>query len=118
VGELVTRRDRANRAASILAERYRGTEYWGVGWPHLTPPRPPAKEIHEALIALGPDPNPDDVDRIMDSKWTYPECDECGEDVDVAVFFDINCGEFSLELCEKCCHGLADRIAAARRDQR
>lgn len=40
---------------------------------------PKSKAIHAQLLALGPTPNPDDVDRIMgDPVWTEaPACEAC-----------------------------------------
>jgi hypothetical protein len=39
------------------------------------------ESVYNQLAALGPTPNPDDVDRIIgNDTWTDPgECDECGK---------------------------------------
>ena len=39
--------------------------------------------IYNELCELGDNPNPDDVDRVIDNRyWTHVYCDECGEEAD------------------------------------
>lgn len=106
MSRITTRAHRAGAYASQLHESFSRSVYWTKGWPHLTPPLPPAGETHAKLVALGPDPDPDDVDRIACRPVTFACCDQCGETVATVVEFDINCGEFSLELCGGCCSRL------------
>lgn len=44
-------------------------------------------EIYDGLVSLGPDPNPDDVDRIIgNSSWSWPgSCGGCGTTCDKVV---------------------------------
>lgn len=42
--------------------------------------------IFEELVALGQEPDPDDVDRIIgNNSWTSTRCDECGESPEFVV---------------------------------
>lgn len=64
---IVTRQTRANQACEAWRRQYRGIT--NIKWAH----------IGDQLEALGPTPNPDDVDRIIgNGSWTdTPTCDEC-----------------------------------------
>jgi len=108
VSKIVTRQMRASDAADQLRNGYMRTPYWTEGWPHLG--RPPARESHAKLLALGPNPDPDEVERIMGGDWTWGHCDECGKRAATTVDFDVNCGEFTLSLCGRCCSALVDKL--------
>ena len=71
---LITRQDLANRAAQRFEERYGVLGHWT-----LSNGRMPS-EILTQLKALGPTPDPDQVDAIIgNTSWTaVPRCDECG----------------------------------------
>ena len=59
---------------------------------------------HRALVALGPKPDPDDVDRIIGNKsWTRNTCDECNADADtVQVGQAPDYESRTADLCEAC----------------
>ena len=66
--KLITRQIRANGAAGRWVRQY-PLDYRGVG---------------AQINALGPSPNPDDVDKIIgNGSWTeVPKCPECGNHAD------------------------------------
>lgn len=115
MAEITTRNDRALGFATRFRSRLAHTPYWTKGWPHLH--LPPAAETYALLASLGENPDPDGIDAIMAARptagkgITYADCDECGAQVAVVATFDINCGEFTIELCETCCRRIADDIA-------
>lgn len=68
--------------------------------------------IHEKLLALGSDPTPDDVDRVIgNGSWTECECDECEKKCDaIANVGDGSGGEYrSGRVCLDC---LREAVAA------
>lgn len=70
---LITRQLNANSTAARWKATYvdRHTRYQGD-----------AKAVHAQLVALGPTPNPDDVDRVIgNTSWTRVGlvCNGCGE---------------------------------------
>jgi hypothetical protein len=120
MAKIVTRQDRANETASSVLrfkEYGRSGSYWDVGWPHLN--LPPAKETYEKLMALGERPDPDAVEAVMgrSTPSTMGSCDECGEYVATTAEFDINDGEYRLELCADCCRKLAGEIDSTSQQQ-
>lgn len=102
--EIVTRADRARQLQRSYADYWRRTPHWEVGWPHLG--LPPAKETAEKLAELAPDA----VDAIMGRRETYTVCDGCGEEAATTAYFDINGGEFALDICAKCCDRMKKEI--------
>lgn len=69
---LITRQSLANEAAVRWGNQY-PIERW-----------PDKQHILIDLLALGPSPNPDDVDQVIgNTSWTRVECHECGADADV-----------------------------------
>jgi len=91
--KLTTRQELADVAASRWARQYFG-KY----------DRFPEKAvIGEQLDALPPNPDPDEVDRIIGNKsWTHGTCDEC----DRTIGDSIECGDSDLgrtfNLCLSC----------------
>jgi hypothetical protein len=71
--------------AAGAAERWREQYLGPVGGRWI--PQPEKKAIHEALVALGPSPEPADVARVIgNDSWTDPgACDGCGKKVTAAV---------------------------------
>lgn len=57
----------------------------------------------QKLAALGPDPDPADIDRIMGYRlFTEIYCSVCGQDVPVACQFSNDPGYTNLVICEGC----------------
>lgn len=69
---IITRKMRANVAAHAWRRQYFPTPGADIKGPH-------SQKLKE-LEALGENPDPDDVDRIIENtSWTdVPECSECG----------------------------------------
>lgn len=62
--------------AKTAAERWRAQYFGGGKWRYEDRMR----GIWERLVALGDNPNPDDVERIIgNTSWTECKCDQCGE---------------------------------------
>lgn len=58
-----------------------------------------------ALAALGPNPDPDEVDGVMGSKHCEVTCHECGASVEAAVVMRLDLGvwrKHDVQLCEQC----------------
>ena len=56
------------------------------------------REIYKKLVALGNNPNPEDVDRIIgNTSWTVLKCEECKQLCDIIAVM----GEHT-QLCFKC----------------
>jgi len=71
---------RSSRAAEIVTRWelvYKGKGRWRAG----------GKTIYEKLLALGDNPNPDDVDEIIgNASWTEVGCcNECGNQTPTAI---------------------------------
>lgn len=47
----------------------------------------PPSESRLKLLALGPDPDPNDVDAIVGPGHVFVSCDECGESVEEVIEF-------------------------------
>jgi hypothetical protein len=80
VARLITRQSQADTAAQRWAERY-GHYIDGPGNVRSTLfGLPNRRSTYTALVALGPNPDPDAVDRVVgNSSWTdTPTCNECG----------------------------------------
>ncbi len=58
------------------------------------------------LIALGENPKPDDVDRIIGNRATWPDCQACGQSVEKVVVFDSE--EF--DVCQSCLESAIQKI--------
>jgi len=74
--ELITRQSLANGIVKRWKKQYPNNAY---GDDKLV--------IRNKLMALGSNPNPDDIDEVIGNKsWTrVPDCDECGATVDAVV---------------------------------
>ena len=98
--KLITRKTLAAVAAERWVQAYDGTIYWNA-------PKH-GQSIHAALVALGTEPNPDDVDRIIGNKsWTkVPACSCCGKEglellVGMQDFSDVDGGAIG-NVCPDC----------------
>jgi hypothetical protein len=62
------------------------------------------KEQRLQLDELGPNPDPDEVNRIVEFDACKVDCDECGRPADPVVAVDVSDGEhdFPTHLCEGC----------------
>jgi len=73
------------------------------------------EETYNELLALGPHPEPDDVDRVIgNASWTRLHCDGCGESVDavITVGQEPDYESATASLCPKC---MAEAVAEWRR---
>lgn len=102
---IVSRASRARTAAARWRKQYQHGRVWRDIWEHGG--WVSAATTYDALAALGPDPAPDDVDRVIGNRsWTSCGCDECGgEYLPFVVRFgkpDPNYDETSLDVCPDC----------------
>lgn len=67
-----------------VAEKWKRIHSLAGSW-HIYP----SKEYdYHRLVALGPDPDPKDIERIIGhAGWTRVHCDECDQSVEVAMMF-------------------------------
>jgi hypothetical protein len=69
--KLITRKMLAKEAAEKWKDAYYSEE---IGWEYRF------FKVYERLVALGEDPDPDDVDNaIGNNSWTKTACSECDE---------------------------------------
>lgn len=89
--KVITRQQLANQ----VAEQWEASAFY-------SPPVAAWKlEKLESLKALGPNPNPDDVDHIIGNKyWTETECCECGTINVPVVRFEAS--SYDADLCAEC----------------
>lgn len=88
--KLITRQSRAAKAAEAWAAQYRNGR---------------KKDIHDALLALGESPSPDDVNQVIgNGSWTDLKCDECGCSVErvVMVGEEPDYESSTAQLCPSC----------------
>ena len=55
---------------------------WFAQFPRLEPWN---RDRQQRLRDLGPEPKPEDVDKIMGALWTSVQCSECGEHRDSGI---------------------------------
>lgn len=99
---LITRKDLAANAAERWKKAYTRKGEWQEGTLIRTRTK---EEIYNQLVALGPTPNPDDVDAtIGNTSWTGCRCDECGHKFDAVIQVgEAPCYESSTaNLCRHC----------------
>lgn len=96
--KLITRQLLANRIAEVWKDRY----FYGSGWYHTM--GFDAEIIHNKLVALGSNPNPDAVDSIIgNNSWTRIECDACHGINHSMVEFDIpDDDDDKVQICADC----------------
>lgn len=66
---------------------------------------PDKETIYNRLVALGPNPNADDVDNaIGNGSWTWLQCNECGSAVEecVQVGQEPDYDSATAQICIKC----------------
>lgn len=69
-----------NWMASQVATR------WGEQYGQYKHYKEDSRKIHQELVALGPNPNPSDIEAIIGNKsWTANHCDECRKDCEVTI---------------------------------
>lgn len=82
--KIITRESTAAEAAERWKGQYSRGGQWGtvyIGEPRDT------REIYEALVALGPSPDPDAVNELIgNTSWASPpQCDECNKAAECIV---------------------------------
>lgn len=103
---IITIKSRARGAAEKWKRIYSYLGSWHV----------PSKESdYRRLAALGPDPDPEDVNRIIGhAGWTSIHCDECGQPVEIAMVFwdgpEDDDESSSVELCLGCLTKAAEKL--------
>lgn len=76
--QLITRKGQAKITAARWKTNYLKNGEWRYG--------PDKERIYHELVALGNNPNPEDVNRVIgNSSWTDVKCDECGKYVEEVV---------------------------------
>lgn len=88
----------------------------GDRWPAQPPIRREARGRVRCALALGPTPEPDDVDRIIGNKsWTDNRCDECQTQADtVQVGQRPDYESRTADLCESCVRRALAEFEAVR----
>lgn len=104
MASVTTRRERAKGVAERWRKQYQGDDGSWVGhYPSLS--QKPRSQTHAELVALGPNPDPDDVNRIIgNNSWTSCRCHQCGKDCDsiVEVGEEPDHESHTADLCAKC----------------
>lgn len=114
--KIITRATQADTAAARWARQYRSPNdgRWLVTF--LDGPAA-ARAVHEALVALGDQPNPDDVDRIIgNTTWTdVPPCNGCRGrfPLVVRVGGEPDYDSSTALLCPACLRSALDLVEAA-----
>lgn len=81
----------------FVADRWRNTYYYGGAWYGLGVKD--AKTVYEKLVALGDNPDPEDVFKItLSMNMAYPYCPKC-DDYHDEVYIMECCGEYICETC-------------------
>ena len=122
--KLITRRDVCKGVAARYFEAYK----WMIEPKDVWAPNARVAELrrmHAELVALGADPDPDDVARIVadgsdaeGAHWSTPSCDQCGRYVEAVVeltlafVHDVD-GNDKYQLCVSCCGELRDTFTSA-----
>ena len=72
------------------------------------------RDRQQRLRDLGPDPKPEDVDKIMGAFWTLVQCSECGEHEKQGVELDVRDTEDGkpVVLCGACVDKLLNTLDA------
>lgn len=104
---IATRKDNAAEYAAIWRNAYYRESSVHVHWERGWFP-PDAQQKYEALIALGDNPNPDDVDKVVDYPVCQMICDCCGKSVNWTTLLGEEPG-YESRTCDLC----ADCIFAA-----
>lgn len=85
--EKFTRQSLANSVAERYLLQYKRLIETDPTW--FNHARQCPKDVHAALVALGPTPDPDEVDKVIGGpSWTQPTCDACKEPTSEGVYFD------------------------------
>lgn len=93
--KLLTRKHKAKEAAQSWKSRYFRCGVWMSS---------DNKLVYDNLIALGPDPDPDDVNTVIgNTSWTEIICSCCGGQVDIcAVLREADWDKQEIRLCLTC----------------
>lgn len=103
--------------AAHAAEAWHRQYAAAIDGPRRHPDDAKRADVYGALLALGPTPNPDDVDRIIGNKsWTDNRCDECQAQADtVQVGQRPDYESRTADLCEACVRRALALFKAVRR---
>jgi len=94
----LTREDRARTAAERWQQQYCLP---ARGW--TQPPFGNPEQKHRALVRLGENPTPDDVDRVIgNDSWTRLECDVCETSAQALVVIELLYERRPTALCGRC----------------
>lgn len=68
-----------DKIAATVAEKWKKQYYIGGGkWRAILFGTGDSKDIYNALVSLGPEPDPDDIEEVIgNDSWTKTECDQC-----------------------------------------
>lgn len=98
----VTRQALANSAADRWKRQYYSKPFQS---PSTIWRSNDARKTHERLVALGPSPSLDEVDKtIGNDSWTHQTCDNCSErGSDLVMLTGVACEEYGeTSLCLQC----------------
>lgn len=75
-----------------------------------------ARDIHAALVALGANPDPVQVEQIIGNKfWTTIPCSRCGRDVELVIVVAETAEEDDIKLCAQCIAAVARALLVAEK---
>ena len=107
--KIITRQMLADQAAQKWYQQYANSSWWLSSNKRAT---------HEALLALGEHPKPEDVDRVIgNGSWTNLSCHECGNgrvDCVVEVGEPPDYESRTAQLCLDCIDKITALAAEAR----
>lgn len=86
---------------STVAERWRKQYENSFDRPRFTDPKTTPRDVY--LEILGATSAEEINAAIGNDSWTSLVCSECSDKVNSVAIFDVNCGEYSLYLCQSCC---------------
>lgn len=105
--ELITKQWKTNEVAKEWKNRYYST-YTGE-WRYGSD----KEEIYNKLVALGFNPNPDEVNEIIGNNgWTEVKCQVCGSQVEAVMKFEKmdDYNYMSINICKSCIEKAMNRL--------